>query len=158
MFKDYLLFISLFLLWTLLIYLMHRLAHVKSKFNFLYKLHVAHHKVNYWNEANRTFKWYYIFFYFGSWQATFDVFFILTLPAICISLLFPQPGIYLLVFHYLYEVFLSEGTLDHNPSIKGNLTKYFAWGQYHLTHHKTWKYNYGLIITFWDRVFETRKQ
>ncbi len=150
--------IGLFLLWTLFIYCLHRLAHYRNKFNLLYKIHLYHHKVDYYNEANRKFHWYYLFFYFGGIRETLDVIFMLTLPAVFIYLLFPQYGIYILAFHYLYEVFLSEGALDHNPRIRGPATRFFSWGQYHLIHHKTWKFNYSLIITLWDYVFYTMKK
>jgi sterol desaturase/sphingolipid hydroxylase (fatty acid hydroxylase superfamily) len=108
------------------------------------------------NSNNRKFKWYYLFFYFGSIYATLDVLFMLTLPALIVYFIYPPLGIYILVLHYLYEVFLSEGALDHNPAIRGATTRFFAWGQYHLHHHRTWMSNYGLIITLWDNVFRTK--
>ena len=145
----------LFLAWTLLVYAMHRIAHWKIKGNFLRALHLAHHKVDYSNEINRRLKWYNLFFYFGSLNATLDVIMMLTLPAVMIFLLYPRLGAYILVFHYLYEVFLSEGVLDHNPKINGFVTKYFSWGDYHLEHHKRWNCNYSLMVTVWDRVFRT---
>jgi len=149
-------FISLFLLWTLMVYWMHRLARIKSQYNFLYKLHLAHHKINYQKEANLKFRWYYLFFYFGSIRASLDVFFMLTIPAFLIYLIDSRVGIFILIFHYLYEVFLSEGLLDHNPKITGRITHFFSWGKYHLTHHKKWGYNFSLMITIWDWVFRTQ--
>jgi len=148
--------ILLFLLWTLCIYFMHRIAHIKHRLNFLHTIHLNHHRINYWKEGYR-FRWYYLFFYFGSIYASLDVFFMLTVPALFVFLIYPKVGIYILLFHYFYEVFLSEGILDHNPKIKGKITKFFAWGDYHLTHHKNWKKNYSLIITLWDYVFRTIK-
>lgn len=150
--------LSLFLLWTLLVYLMHRLAHVRHTFNFLYKIHIYHHKIDYFKKENRRFKWYYMLFYFGGVYETLDVLFILTMPLLFIYILLPNLTIYLVIFHYLYEVFLSEGMLDHNPNVNGKITTVFSWGSYHLIHHKTWKYNYSLMITIWDRVFKTTKE
>lgn len=149
--------LGLFLLWTFLVYWMHRAAHVRSKYNFLYKLHLSHHRINYLKEENRAFKWPQLFFYFGSFSASLDVLIMLTLPAFMTFAVFPQYGIYILAFHYIYEVFLSEGTLDHNPKIKGKVTRFFAWGEYHLSHHEKWNCNYGLTITFWDLVFGTKQ-
>jgi sterol desaturase/sphingolipid hydroxylase (fatty acid hydroxylase superfamily) len=149
-------FISLFLLWTLLVYLMHRLSHLKHKRNILRKIHFHHHNINYW-QGDKIFKWYYLLFYFGSFYATLDILISLTLPALLVYLIYPPVGIYILLFHYLYEVFFSEGLLDHNPNIKGGITKVFAWGQYHLIHHKFLKFNFGLMITLWDYVFGTNK-
>jgi sterol desaturase/sphingolipid hydroxylase (fatty acid hydroxylase superfamily) len=149
--------IGLFLLWTLLIYFMHRLAHYRHRFNPLYSIHLSHHKINYLEDENRKFKWYYLLFYFGGVLETMDVLLMLTMPAFMVYFVYPPMGIYLLLFHYLYESFLSEGVLDHNPKIKGKITNFFSWGKYHLIHHKTWKYNYSLMITLWDRVFRTRR-
>jgi sterol desaturase/sphingolipid hydroxylase (fatty acid hydroxylase superfamily) len=148
----------LFFLWTLIIYILHRLAHIKHKFNFLYWVHISHHKVNYFKPENRKFKWHYLFFYFGGILETLDVLLILTLPALLIYLIDPKHGLYILFIHYFYEVFLSEGLLDHNPRVEGKITNFFSWGKYHLAHHKSWKYNFSLMITLWDYVFKTVKK
>jgi len=146
-----------FMLWTFLIYFMHRLAHVKHKLNFLYFIHRHHHRVNYLSSKLRSFNWRHFLFYFGSIHESIDVLIMMTLPAILLCLLFPPYGLYILIFHYLYEVFLSESQLDHNPKITGAITNYFSWGKYHLYHHKNIQFNYSLIITFWDLIFKTRK-
>src|SRR4051812_43242878 len=114
---DLMMFVGLFFLWTLCIYFMHRIAHIQSKFNPFYQIHLSHHKINYLKKSNRKFQWYYFLFYFGSLYATLDVIFILTFPAFLMYWISPQYGLYIVGFHYLYEVFLSEGTLDHNPKI-----------------------------------------
>ena len=155
--KNIFLFVTLFLLWTLLVYLMHRLAHIRHRANVLYYFHVAHHKVDYLKERNRKFKWYYLLFYFGGIRETLDVILILTIPLLIVCFIYPPLAVFLIGFHYIYEVFLSEGLLDHNPSVKGKVTQFFSWGNYHLTHHKTWRYNFSLMITLWDYVFKTKK-
>lgn len=148
-------FIAFFLLWTLIVYWMHRLAHIRIWYNFLYYFHLAHHKINYFRQSNLKFKWYYLFFYFGSLRASLDVICMLTIPAFIVYFIYPKIGIYILIFHYIYEVFFSEGLLDHNSNITGTSTKLFAWGKYHLVHHKKWNYNFSLMITLWDWVFKT---
>jgi sterol desaturase/sphingolipid hydroxylase (fatty acid hydroxylase superfamily) len=155
---DIIISFGLFFLWTLLVYSMHRAAHIKNQYNLLRKIHLSHHKINYLERDNRRFKWYYMLFYFGSIYASLDVILMLTLPAFVVYFLYPRLGIYIIAFHYVYEVFLSEGALDHNPNITGKATRYFAWGKYHLTHHSDSRYNYGLMITLWDWVFKTRKK
>ncbi|MDB5117680.1 MAG: hypothetical protein JWQ79_3172 [Mucilaginibacter sp.] len=148
---------GLFLLWTLLVYLMHRLAHFRHRFNFLYHIHRYHHRVNYLSEK-KGFRWYHFFFYFGSFYESLDVWLMMTLPAIALFLWQPKYGIYILVFHYLYEVFLSESQLDHNERITGKVTRYFSWGTYHLGHHRNIRSNFSLMITLWDSVFRTTQQ
>jgi len=134
---------------------MHRLAHSKHRLNFIHRIHLYHHKINYLDGGAPKFKWHFLFFYFGFYE-TIDIVLILTLPAIFVYLLYPTTGVYLLIFHYFYEVLFSEGVLDHNPKITGKITRFFAWGEYHLTHHRYWKYNFGLLITFWDFIFGTQ--
>jgi len=112
---------GLVLLWTLQIYILHRLAHIRHPLNFLYHIHISHHKINYLKEENRQFKWYYFFFYFGGILETVDVLVTITIPAIIVYFIYPPVGVYILIFHYLYEVFFSEGVLDHNPAIKGKI-------------------------------------
>jgi sterol desaturase/sphingolipid hydroxylase (fatty acid hydroxylase superfamily) len=153
-------FAGTFLLWTLAIYWIHRLSHIHSRRNPLWRVHVAHHQINYLGSLDPIDplpKYLKYLFWFGSWKTTLDVVMVLTLPLVAIACFVPQYGILLLILHYFYEVFLSEGTLDHNPRIKGPVTKVFAWGHYHLLHHKNLKVNYGLLITLWDVVFGTAK-
>jgi len=145
-----------FLSWTFLTYWLHRLAHVKSKYNILYKLHAAHHEVNYFKGGEK-FSIGYLFFYFGDIRVTFDVLLTITFPLILLTFLYPSQGLVLLAFHYLHEVFLSERLLDHNPKIKGYITHYFAWGSYHLQHHRNPRSNYSAFITLWDKIFRTQK-
>src|ERR1700744_2338404 len=135
-------FTFLFLLWTFIVYVLHRLSHIKHKFNFLYFIHRYHHRVDYSIQNRRKFDWRYLLFYFGDFYESLDVICTMTLPAFILYLIFSKYGVYLLAFHYLYEVFLSEGQLDHNPRITGAITKYFSWGEYHLKHPKNVRYNY----------------
>lgn len=149
--------IAAFLLWTLAIYGMHRLGHVRHRWNPLFKLHRAHHKHPYLREYvpagwPRLGQW---FLWLGDWPSTLDVFVSMTVPAIVIAVVAPDVGIPLLVFHYFYELFASEHQLDHNPKITGPITRWFAWGDFHLHHHVHPHYNYCLMITLWDRVFGT---
>jgi sterol desaturase/sphingolipid hydroxylase (fatty acid hydroxylase superfamily) len=101
----------------------------------------------------RRLRWHHFLLCFGSVSETLDIWFTLTLPLLVISLVLPVQGAALLVFHYLYEIFCSDSQLDHNPSLSGPLTRVFAWGEYHLRHHSNPSRNFGLILTFWDRMF-----
>lgn len=154
-------FIFCFLLWTLISYALHRLAHTKSRYNPLFKIHLAHHKAEYGKEENYKFKWpgwRSFVLWFDDLKSSLDVWITLILPAVLVSLLFPTTHFAVLIFVYFYEVFLSEHNLDHNPEITGFVTRVLAIGQYHLTHHHYPKYNYGLYLTIWDIVFVTTRQ
>ncbi|MCB1325913.1 MAG: sterol desaturase family protein [Spirochaetales bacterium] len=143
-----------FLLWTFIIYWLHRIGHISHPWNPLYELHKAHHKINYFRQdASPWPDLGQFFFWLGDWKTSLDVFLVMTVPLLGITWLWPAFGLPLLVFHYVYEVFLSEAMLDHNANIRGFTTRYFAWGNFHLYHHVDQKTNYSLMTTLWDWVF-----
>lgn len=145
---------AVFLLWTCIIYWLHRISHIKHVRNPLWIIHRAHHRLPYFSSAPR-----YapspgqFFFWLGNWKESLDVILVMTIPLILLTIAFPSQGACLLVFHYLYEVFLSESVLDHNPYLKGPWTRFFAWGSFHLVHHVQLQKNFCLMITLWDHVF-----
>lgn len=136
-------------------YWMHRLAHSK-KIKFLYDVHRAHHAINYFKKPEK-FDFRGFLFYFGSWKASLDVIITMTLPLIFIVMIVGGNSWYLLIFHYFYEAIFSEYILDHNRNLKGFITKIFAWGDFHLTHHRSSKHNYSLLVCLWDYIFKTAK-
>jgi sterol desaturase/sphingolipid hydroxylase (fatty acid hydroxylase superfamily) len=151
-------FVLTFLLWSLGAYWFHRLGHVAHRLNPLFKIHMAHHRVDY--DAGRApgeslVQPQYFLLWYGNLAASADVWITIFIPAIVLSIFNPATGIPLIVLLYFYEAILSERLLDHNPNMRGPLTVIFAWGNYHLSHHHHVRTNYGLYITLWDRVFGT---
>jgi sterol desaturase/sphingolipid hydroxylase (fatty acid hydroxylase superfamily) len=142
----------LFLAWTGASYGIHRLAHIGHRWNLLFRIHMVHHSPDYLRRDGR-FRWRYLLMCFDSIPESLDVFITLTLPLLVLAWIFPSQGVALLIFHYLYEITLSDELFDHNPSIAGSVTRWLACGQYHLEHHRRPSRHFGLIITFWDRVF-----
>lgn len=149
-------FMTAVLLWLGFAYGIHRLAHVPADWNLLHRLHAVHHSPRY-RERDQSFHWHHLLLCFGSPAETLDIWITLTLPALLTALLFPAQGPLLLGFHYLYEIFCSDARLDHNPNLRGLLTRVFAWGDYHLRHHSNPARNFALILTVWDRVFATAR-
>jgi sterol desaturase/sphingolipid hydroxylase (fatty acid hydroxylase superfamily) len=151
-------YVFAFLLWSFCAYSLHRLAHLKSTYNPLFRIHLAHHLTEYGKEDTYAFQWpawpSYLL-WFDDLNSSLDVWITLVLPAAVVSLIIPQTHFSVLGFVYLYEVFLSEHNLDHNPQICGAVTSVLAIGNYHLTHHHYPRYNYGLYLTLWDYVFVT---
>ncbi|MCE9596651.1 MAG: sterol desaturase family protein [Spirochaetia bacterium] len=146
--------LALFLLWTCIIYWLHRISHIKHAKNPLWIIHRAHHRLPYFSEAPRPWpRLGQYFFWLGNWKESLDVIFVMTIPLGLLTIVFPAQGACLLVFHYFYEVFLSESRLDHNPYLTGRWTKFFAWGSFHLVHHVQLQKNFCLMITLWDHVF-----
>lgn len=144
-------------LWTLVYYILHRIAHIRHTQNWLHKLHIIHHRTDYRNGGSR-FKPGFLLFYFGDIRATLDTLLMMTLPLVVITFIFPSQGIWVLLWHYINEVFLAERVLEHNPHLGGRLTQVFAWGTFHLKHHKNPRTNFGLLITLWDNIFNTAYQ
>ncbi len=138
-----------------MVYFMHFLAHRKSKYNILNKIHRAHHRINYKNGGSN-FKWQFLYWNFGDIRITLDLLMTITIPLLTLTFLFPSQGLVLLILHYCDEVFLSEKLLDHNPNVKGRVNKFWVWGQYHLNHHKNPRKNFSFIFTFWDKLFGTQ--
>lgn len=149
--------VGCFGLWTLAIYWLHRWSHIHHRFNPLWWIHRAHHAEPYLREDSRP-QWPKLgqfLFWLGGVRLSLDVILVMTLPLLAIVWVWPQYALPLLVFHYLYEVFLSESVLDHNPRITNRATRWFAWGDFHLHHHVNLKKNYGLMLGLWDFVFGT---
>lgn len=146
-----------FLVWTLVMYWLHRWSHAHHRRNPLWWIHAAHHRIPYLSRPpdSKLPRWPQFLLWLGNWRASLDVLLVMTLPLVIIAFIAPQYGIPLLVFHYFYEIFFSEYLLDHNPRIHGRITHTFAWGDYHLHHHAHPRRNFGLMITLWDRVFGT---
>jgi sterol desaturase/sphingolipid hydroxylase (fatty acid hydroxylase superfamily) len=146
-----------FALWTFVIYWLHRFSHIHHRRNPLWWIHRPHHAEPYLRQDSHP-SWpqfgQYLF-WLGGWRLSLDVVLVMTLPLLVIAWIWPEYGIPLLVFHYLYEVFLSESVLDHNPRLQGKLTHWFAWGDFHLHHHVNLKRNFGLMVCFWDWLFGT---
>ncbi|MFM7312982.1 MAG: sterol desaturase family protein [Cyanobium sp.] len=140
--------------WLGLAYGIHRLAHWPVAWNRLARWHRVHHGPAY-AQVPRRFHAHHLLLCFGSPSETLDIWVTLTLPLLLIALLLPQQGALLLLFHYVYEILFSDRRLDHNPHIRGPLTRVFAWGHYQLRHHADPQRNFGLILTLWDHVFAT---
>ncbi|MEZ5439945.1 MAG: sterol desaturase family protein [Lysobacterales bacterium] len=146
-----------FLLWTLAIYWLHRWSHIHHRLNPLWWIHRAHHAEPYLRQDSRPSwpHWGQYLFWLGGVRLSLDVILVMTLPLLLITWIWPQFGIPLLVFHYFYEVFLSESVLDHNPRVTGRWTHWFAWGDFHLHHHVHLQRNFGLLVCCWDWLFGT---
>lgn len=144
----------IFILWTLNGYWAHRIAHMDFKYNLIRYFHLAHHTEVY-PKTSFGIKWYNLLWVWDLWKLTPDAILTETLQAIILSYYWPKYGLPILAFHYVYEIFFADSWIDHNPNIKGPITKVFAIGEYHLKHHKKIDGNYGIYITLWDYLFGT---
>ncbi|WP_374650304.1 sterol desaturase family protein [Dongia sp.] len=137
-----------FLVWTGLLYGIHRLAH---RWAPLWQLHRAHHEEVY--DGSFEFAWTNLLFIYGSWRTTLDQWLCEIVPTI--AFIAAVPRAWPLGILYLLDNIFAEGITDHNPRISPPL---LAMGRYHLAHHKNSRVNFDGFTQFWDWVFRTRYQ
>lgn len=137
-----------FLLWTLLIYCVHVLAHHIPGIKYI---HSWHHSFIIKNEPP-TWHWSNIFLYQDDWKSTLDVWITEIMPTIIFCAITEQWWI--AIFFYFWSAFIQE-RIEHNP--KFNLFPFFTSGVWHLRHHKKGNCNYGVFHPLWDIIFGTNK-
>jgi hypothetical protein len=140
-------YISIFFLWTFIIYWTHRLSHILPYFK---KIHSDHHR----QISQNTFQglsWKNLFLYFDSFESTLDQWYTEVIPTIILSLLF---GWWLFIFYYIWAAFIQE-SIEHNSSF--SLYPFLTSGRWHLVHHTNKNYNFGVFIPIWDILFNTWK-
>ena len=140
-------YVLVFILWTFVIYWMHRAAHIVP---FMNKLHADHHK----QIAQDTYKglhWTNLFLYFDSPKSTADQWATEVIPTIVMSLFV---GWWLFAVYYVWAAFIQEA-IEHNP--KFNFYPFITSGKWHLLHHEDNDKNFGVFFPVWDRLFGTWK-
>lgn len=138
----------IFFLWTLLIYWIHRLAHVLP---LIKQIHYGHHNYIKQNIAPK-WHWSNIFLFQDNWISTVDVWLTEVLPTILFCAITEQWWI--AVLFYVWSAFIQE-RIEHDPEFD---FLFFTSGRWHLIHHKKGMCNYGLFHSIWDRVFGTYKK
>jgi sterol desaturase/sphingolipid hydroxylase (fatty acid hydroxylase superfamily) len=140
-------YLTIFLLWTFVIYWMHRLVHIVP---VLREIHADHHK--YVNNHEVSWHWSNLFLYNDTWKSTADLWITEVIPTIILSYFF---GWWLLLCYYIWAAFVQE-SIEHNR--KFDIYPIITSGKWHMLHHKESQFNYGIMIPLWDIVFRTRKQ
>lgn len=123
-------------------YLTHRLLHVKPIFK---SIHLAHHKshdANPWSS-----------FSFHPIEGVVQIAIIAIIPIII------PVHLYVLLFFAFFLMFISVyGHCGYELRPNKNKTLLvFNTSLHHYQHHKHVRYNFGLYLNFWDKVFETNK-
>lgn len=141
-------YVLVFLLWTFVVYWMHRLAHVLP---FMREHHLDHH-AQVTDNTIQGLSWKNVFLWFDSWNSTVDQWITEVIPTIVISAV---TGHWWLFFaYYVWAAFIQE-SIEHNSKI--NLYPVITSGKWHLIHHDDPTKNYGVFIPLWDIVFGTKK-
>lgn len=141
-----------FVIWTLILYWIHRSAHSVPVFR---KYHFNHHQIINKNIREGNFnKWHWnnLFLFNDNWYSTVDLWVTEVIPTLIFSLVTDQWWIS--VFYYIWAAFIQE-TIEHNPKVN---VVFLLSGRRHLIHHKQPNKNYGLFFPIWDKIFCTYKE
>jgi sterol desaturase/sphingolipid hydroxylase (fatty acid hydroxylase superfamily) len=141
--------IILFLLWTLLIYWMHRLAHVLPVMSHF---HMDHHR-QVTDETITGLHWKNVFLWFDTFESTADQWLTEVIPTILFAWI--TGHWWIAAFYYVWAAFIQEA-IEHNP--KFNLYPFLTSGKWHLIHHEDPDKNYGVFFPIWDMMFGTYKE
>ena len=136
-------YIFVFVLWTFVIYWMHRLAHIIP---FVARIHADHHRYVVKNTV--TWHWSNLFLFNDTWLSTLDLWITEVVPTAVLSYFF---GWWLIAAYYVWAAFIQE-RIEHNEQFDYYP---FTSGRWHMIHHKTASVNYGIIFPVWDKIFGT---
>lgn len=139
-------FVFYFLLWTFVLYWIHRLAHIVP---LLKKYHFDHHKVVNLNEVK--WHWNNFLLYNDTPKSTIDLWLTEVIPTLVFSAVTGQWWIS--VFYYLWAALIQE-RIEHDADVNLPL---LTSGKWHLVHHRHGSYNFGLFFSVWDRLFKTNR-
>ena len=135
-----------FLAWTLLIYWSHRIAHVVP---MIKRFHLAHHRFIALNPSP-IWHWSNLFLFQDDIPSTIEVVLTEFIPTVIFCLVTNQWWI--LIGFYMWSAFIQE-SIEHNPDF--NWYPWLTSGKWHLAHHRYGNCNYGIFVSWWDRIFGT---
>lgn len=135
-----------FLLWTLMLYWIHRIGHLLP---VIRTMHLHHHR--YVLVHNTTWHWSNLFLFNDDWTSTIDLWITEVIPTLIFSIITGQHWIS--VFYYVWAAFIQE-SIEHNDKVDLPI---LTSGKWHLIHHRS-SNNYGLFYPLWDIVFGTYKK
>lgn len=135
-------FVMYFLVWTFMLYWIHRLGH---KIPGIKQIHWHHHK--FVNTNLTGWKWNNLFLFNDTWISTADLWITEVIPTIIFCFLTGQWWIF--IFYYLWAALIQE-RVEHNPNIN---FPFMTCGKWHRLHHRIHNKNYGLFFPQWDILF-----
>jgi sterol desaturase/sphingolipid hydroxylase (fatty acid hydroxylase superfamily) len=136
------------IVWSLLLYLCHRLAHIVP---FLWKYHQDHH-LQIYKQTNKGHHWSNYFLFFDTWRSTIDQWLIEIIPTILLCLVFQDFTVF--IIYYVWAVCIQE-RVEHN--YRFDVYPFLTSGKWHLVHHSEYTKNFGVFTPVWDILFKTYK-
>ena len=134
-----------FLIWTFVLYSIHRAAHIIP---IVRDLHWDHHQ-QVIDLTVRGWHWSNLFLFNDTWRSTADLWITEVIPTILFAAVFECWWI--VAFYYLWAAFIQE-LIEHNPNFDAPI---LTSGKWHLIHHRDPSVNFGLFFPLWDYVFGT---
>lgn len=138
-------YIVYFLLWTLMLYWIHRIGHITP---IIRDFHLDHHSFI----LTHPTKWHWnnLFLFNDNYKSTIDLWITEVIPTLIFS--YVTGEYWISIFYYVYAAFIQE-SIEHNDNFDMFL---LTSGKWHLIHHSS-SNNYGLFFPIWDIVFRTNK-
>ena len=143
--------ILVFILWTFMIYWMHRIVHM-IYIPYLYEWHMDHHK-QVSQDKIVGLHWSNLFLYNDTWKSTLDLWAIEVIPTIIFCWIFNCWWIFFV--YWFWAAFIQEA-IEHNKNFD-----WYPWltsGKWHILHHNQSKFNFGVYFPIWDILLKTHKR
>lgn len=134
-----------FLLWTLMLYWIHRIGHLVP---VIRTIHLHHHRFILTNTTS--WHWSNLLLFNDDWTSTVDLWITEVIPTAIFSIV--TGHYWISVFYYIWAAFIQE-SIEHNDRVSLPI---LTSGKWHLIHHHS-LHNYGLFYPLWDIVFGTYK-
>lgn len=134
-----------FLLWTFVLYWIHRVCH---GIPILRNIHLDHHA--FVNKNTPKWAWNNLLLFNDTPKSTADLWITEVIPTFIFSFITGQWWIF--IFYYLWASLIQE-RIEHSKSFD---LPVLTSGKWHLIHHRTNK-NYGLFLPIWDILFGSYK-
>lgn len=141
--------VAIFLLWTLMLYIVHVGVH---KIKFLGLCHANHHAFvngNLKKGSVNTWAWGNLLLLNDNFKGTVDLWTTEVIPTVLFCA--GTGHWWVLVFYYVWAALVQEA-IEHNPKFD---TPLILSGRKHLLHHKDATTNFGLFFPVWDKMFNT---
>ena len=140
-------YILVFIAWTLMLYVNHRLAHMLP---YVRTIHADHHKQVIQDSVG--WNWKTLFLYVDTVKSTADQWITEVIPTLLFCWL--TGHWWIAVFYYVWAALIQEA-VEHNKHF--NIYPWLTSGKWHLLHHSDSRVNYGVFTPAWDMLFKTYK-
>lgn len=141
-------YLLVFVAWTFLLYLTHRIAHVLP---YVKDIHADHHRQV--AQESTGWKWPALLLYIDTNKSTLDQWLTEVIPTLVFA--WATGHWWIAIFYYVWAAAVQE-IVEHNPRF--SIYPWLTSGRWHLLHHRNPRVNYGVFVPVWDLLFGTYKR